>query len=159
VVYCTCQHLHVPQRPTDLNNNNKSAGIAPSTQVPECSAAGAAAGLAGRSSVVFPMARRSFFSMGVQSCRCHFRVKLYSACNVFISSEETARSLLYGSVGAKNSTFATINSTVDASSSTSATEAINRGIVPKSVSKSPSLANLKTLVLRTFDRSYFNQPK
>jgi hypothetical protein len=100
--------------------------IAPGAQVPECSAAGAAAGLAGRSLVPFPMARRSFLSIGVA----------VATCNVAINSKETARSLLYscgGSVGAKNSTFDAINSTVAAFSSTSAMRAINRGVVPKTL--------------------------
>ena len=54
--------------------------IAPCAQVPECSAAGAAAGLAGRSLVPFPMARRSFLSTGVA---------VASTCNVVINAEET----------------------------------------------------------------------
>ena len=45
---------------------------------------GAAVGLAGRSLVPVPMARRSFLSIGVA----------VATCNVVINSEETARSLL-----------------------------------------------------------------
>jgi hypothetical protein len=62
--------------------------IAPGAQVPECSDAGVAArssaSLAGRSLVPFPMARRSFLSIGVA----------VATCNVVTNSEETARSLL-----------------------------------------------------------------
>ncbi len=60
--------------------------IAPGAQVPECSATGAAAGLAGRSLFPVPMARRSFFKLSIGVA--------VATCNVVINSEETAQSLL-----------------------------------------------------------------